>query len=309
MQNRWDEAAAREAVETYREQGVPEELALRVYSSRLIGRDPALVLHGGGNTSVKGTGRGPTGAEVAVLYVKGSGWDLASIEPPGFPAVRLEPIRALRQVEHLSDEEMVNALRTNLLDASAPNPSVEALLHAFLPHRFVDHTHADAVLALVDQPDPEARCAEVFGERLAEGLYLMEDLGAYNLAENLAQWRREPGGGARAAKALKAVVRWLAAFQVRGGEALDVLLPPGAAELDGTVFRGDIQRFLNHFLPRFVLLPAPVTPSVQSDLDALADRLDALPREHFCYRDFQTRNIMWCDKGARDGPVFLDYQS
>ena len=167
MQNRWDEAAAREAVETYREQGVPEELALRVYSSRLIGRDPALVLHGGGNTSVKGTGRGPTGAEVAVLYVKGSGWDLASIEPPGFPAVRLEPIRALRQVEHLSDEEMVNALRTNLLDASAPNPSVEALLHAFLPHRFVDHTHADAVLALVDQPDPEARCAEVFGERLA----------------------------------------------------------------------------------------------------------------------------------------------
>src|SRR5574341_1852520 len=167
MRNRWDDQQAQAVVQRYRERGVPEDLALRVYSSRLIGGAPALVLHGGGNSSVKGEAADALGNPVPVLYVKGSGWDLATIEPEGFPAVRLEPLRALRQVERLSDEGMVNALRTNLLDAVAPNPSVEALLHAFLPHRFVDHTHADAILALVDQPDPERRCAEVFGGKLA----------------------------------------------------------------------------------------------------------------------------------------------
>jgi rhamnose utilization protein RhaD (predicted bifunctional aldolase and dehydrogenase) len=167
MQNRWDDHAAQAMVGKYLERGVPEELALRVYSSRLIGGDPALVLHGGGNTSVKGRAQDPLGNAVPVLYVKGSGWDLATIEPEGFPAVRLEPIQALRKIAKMTDEGMVNALRTNLLDASAPNPSVEALFHAFLPHRFVDHTHADAILALVDQPEPERRCADVFGKRLA----------------------------------------------------------------------------------------------------------------------------------------------
>ena len=167
MQNRWDDQAAQTMVGKYLERGVPEALALRVYSSRLIGGDPALVLHGGGNTSVKGKAQDPLGNPVPVLYVKGSGWDLATIEPEGFPAVRLEPIQALRKIGKMSDEGMVNALRTNLLDASAPNPSVEALFHAFLPHRFVDHTHADAILALVDQPDPERRCADVFGKKLA----------------------------------------------------------------------------------------------------------------------------------------------
>ena len=170
----WKDSAAREAVERYGARGVPEPLALRVYTSRLIGGDPALVLHGGGNTSVKGKaahgsyGAGQDAGEPpTVLFVKGSGWDLATIEPEGFPAVRLEPIRALRNVTAMSDEAMGVALRGQLLDPSAPNPSVEALLHAFLPHRFVDHTHADAILALVDQPDPEAVCREVFGPRLA----------------------------------------------------------------------------------------------------------------------------------------------
>jgi len=167
MENRWNDQEAAAAVKDYGARGISEELALRVHTSRLIGGDPALVLHGGGNTSVKGIATDALGDPVPVLYVKGSGWDLATIEPEGFPAVRLEPIRDLRRVEAMSDEGMVNALRTQLLDASAPNPSVEALLHAFLPHVFVDHTHADAILALVDQPDPEARCRAVFGDRLA----------------------------------------------------------------------------------------------------------------------------------------------
>ena len=167
VQNLWDEAQAQAMVAKYKAQGVPEALALRVYSSRLIGAADSLVLHGGGNTSVKGVLPGLAEADVPVLWVKGSGWDLATIEPQGFPAVRLGPLRALRQLPSLSDEAMVNALRTNLLVASAPTPSVEALLHAFLPHTYVDHTHADALLALVDQPDPQACCREVFGDKLA----------------------------------------------------------------------------------------------------------------------------------------------
>lgn len=167
MKSQWKQADADACVARYGEQGISPALALRVYTSRLIGGDPTLVLHGGGNTSVKDEARDALGRPVRALCVKGSGWDLATIEPPGFPAVRLEPLLELRGVAALSDEGMVNALRSNLLDAAAPNPSVEALLHAFLPHTFVDHTHADAILALVDQPDPVHVCREVFGDRLA----------------------------------------------------------------------------------------------------------------------------------------------
>ncbi|HEX7005535.1 MAG TPA: bifunctional aldolase/short-chain dehydrogenase, partial [Alphaproteobacteria bacterium] len=108
MQNRWSDADARAAVERYAQQGVGEDLALRVYTSRLLGREPALVLHGGGNTSVKTTVRDLTGEEVEVLCVKGSGWDMAGIEPAGLPAVRLEPLKALLALDCLADEDMVN---------------------------------------------------------------------------------------------------------------------------------------------------------------------------------------------------------
>jgi rhamnose utilization protein RhaD (predicted bifunctional aldolase and dehydrogenase)/NAD(P)-dependent dehydrogenase (short-subunit alcohol dehydrogenase family) len=140
------------------------DLALRVYSSRLIGREPGLVLHGGGNTSVKTTLHDDLGRPVEVLCVKGSGWDLATIEAPGFPAIKLGELQALRALPSLSDEAMVNAARTRLLDASAPNPSVETLLHAFLPAKFIDHSHADAILALVDQAAAVDLCREVFAE-------------------------------------------------------------------------------------------------------------------------------------------------
>ncbi len=174
MQSRWSDAEARATIERYREDpSVNEDIALRVYTSRLIGQDSALVLHGGGNTSVKTTMRDDTGREVAVLCVKGSGWDLGGIEPQGLPAVRLDSLGALRERDSLSDEEMVNAQRTRLIDASAPNPSVETLLHAFLPHKFIDHSHADAILALVDQPNAEDVCREVFGDTLAIVPYIM----------------------------------------------------------------------------------------------------------------------------------------
>src|ERR1044071_479785 len=142
-----------------------EDLALRVYTSRLLGQEPSLVLHGGGNTSVKSVGREITGEETRVLYVKGSGSDLATIEPHGFPACRIQALLRCLGLETMSDEDMVRALRSQMLDPSSPTPSVEALLHAYLPGRFVDHTHANAVLAVVDQPDGAARAAEVWGDR------------------------------------------------------------------------------------------------------------------------------------------------
>ena len=173
MKNRWSDSDARATVELYGQQGVNADVALRVYTSRLLGREPALVLHGGGNTSVKTTVRDITGEDVEVLRVKGSGWDMADIEPAGLPAVRLAPLRALIRLERLSDEDMVNFQRRNLLDSAAPNPSVETLLHAFLPHKFIDHTHSNAVLALTDQPDGAELCREVYGERAALVPYIM----------------------------------------------------------------------------------------------------------------------------------------
>ena len=113
------------------------------------------------------------GDPVDVLRVKGSGWDMAEIEPSGLPAVRLEPLRRLAALDRLGDEEMVDYQRGNLLDSRAPNPSTETLLHAFLPHKFVDHTHADAVLALTDQPDGEAICREVYGGTMGLVPYIM----------------------------------------------------------------------------------------------------------------------------------------
>jgi rhamnulose-1-phosphate aldolase/alcohol dehydrogenase len=167
MKSRWSDADAKEFVSRYTAQGVSADLALRTYTTRLLGSDPKLVLHGGGNTSVKTTAKDQLGEDVDVLCVKGSGWDMGNIEPQGLPAVRLHELRRLRRLNTLSDEDMVNFQRINLLDSTAPNPSVETLLHAFLPHKFIDHTHSTAVLALTDQPDGEALARGIYGKRVA----------------------------------------------------------------------------------------------------------------------------------------------
>ena len=129
MENLWKDKEAKKAIKQYAD--VSEDVALRVYTSRLIGSDPALVLHGGGNTSVKSRTQNQLGEEVEILYVKGSGWDLDTLEPPGLPGVQLDYLKQLRNLASLSDEAMVNEQRTHLLDASSPNPSVETLLHVY----------------------------------------------------------------------------------------------------------------------------------------------------------------------------------
>ena len=173
MKNLWNDAEAEKLVEDYARKGVGRDLALRVYTTRLLGGDPRLVLHGGGNTSVKTTATDLVGDSWDVLCVKGSGWDMGVIEPQGLPAVKLAALLKARKLERLSDEDMVALQRANLVDPSSPNPSVETLLHAFLPHKFVDHTHSTAILGLVDQENSEEICRAVFGKRLGFVPYIM----------------------------------------------------------------------------------------------------------------------------------------
>src|SRR5215469_4708165 len=173
MKSRWRDDEAEAMVTRYAQQGIGRDLALRVYTSRLLGQDPLLVLHGGGNTSVKTKETDLAGDEVEVLCVKGSGWDMADIEPAGLPAVRMKPLLKLRERDKLSDEDMVRYQRANLLDPGAPNPSVETLLHAFLPLKYVDHTHSTAVLSLADQPNAAELCAEIYGRRMGYVPYIM----------------------------------------------------------------------------------------------------------------------------------------
>jgi len=164
MQSRWNDGDAARCA---------SPLELRVYTSRLLGQEPALVLHGGGNTSVKASVPDLFGDAQEVLYIKGSGWDLATIEAPGFAPVRLDALRRMAELPELSDTAMVGAQRAAMTDAGAPTPSVEAILHAIIPFRFVDHTHADAVVAVSNTDGGEKRIREIYGDSVLVVPYVM----------------------------------------------------------------------------------------------------------------------------------------
>jgi rhamnose utilization protein RhaD (predicted bifunctional aldolase and dehydrogenase)/NAD(P)-dependent dehydrogenase (short-subunit alcohol dehydrogenase family) len=180
MKNLWIDADAEAMVAAYAQKGVNRDLALRTYTTRLLGGVPQLVLHGGGNTSVKTSVTDLVGDSWEVLCVKGSGWDMGIIEPAGLPAVKLAPLLKARKLAKLSDEDMVTLQRANLIDPASPNPSVEALLHAFIPHKFVDHTHSTAILAIADQAESRRMSAEVFGPKMGFVPYIMP---GYDLAK------------------------------------------------------------------------------------------------------------------------------
>jgi len=165
MQNRWSDKNAEDFVAQNGPQW-GEDLALRTYSARLIGSEPNLVLHGGGNTSVKGTYKNLLGEPVPAIFVKASGFDMAKIEPEGHPGLDLGYLQRLRSLEDLSDEPMLNEIRTQLFDASAATPSVETLVHAFLPPKYIDHTHADVILALTNQTEGEKLVKEALGKEV-----------------------------------------------------------------------------------------------------------------------------------------------
>ena len=164
MKSLWDEAEASRYV---------GDLAQRVYSSRLLSRDPSLVLHGGGNTSVKTRIRDIFGEEVGVLYVKGRGRDLATLDQAGFAPCRLLHLLRLSSLDALSDEEMERELKLASIDPAAPAASVETLLHAILPAKFVDHTHSDALIAVMNTPSGSARVKEIYGDRVIIVPYAM----------------------------------------------------------------------------------------------------------------------------------------
>jgi rhamnose utilization protein RhaD (predicted bifunctional aldolase and dehydrogenase)/NAD(P)-dependent dehydrogenase (short-subunit alcohol dehydrogenase family) len=226
MDSRYVEADAEALVARYAGSGVNRDLALRVYTTRLLGQDPRLVLHGGGNTSVKTTVPDLLGQDTAVLCVKGTGWDMGAMEPPGMPAVRMEPLLKLRAREAVSDEEMVRFQRASLIDPMAPNPSVETLLHAFVPHKFVDHTHATAILALTDQPDGEKICAEVFDGRMGIVPYIMPGFALAKKSAEVFEANRDAQGlilhkhgiftfGASAAEAYERMIEMVSLAEAR----------------------------------------------------------------------------------------------
>ena len=184
MKSLWSDKDAAKMVAEYAAMGISKDVALRVYSTRLLGGDGHLVLHGGGNTSVKTTMTDLLGDAQMVMCIKGSGWDMGVIEPEGLAAVRLAPLLKLRHHAGLSDAEMITVQRTGLLDAAAPTPSVEMLLHAFLPHKFIDHTHASAILSVSDQAEGEQICRDIFGSRMGIVPYVFSGL---DLAQKAAE--------------------------------------------------------------------------------------------------------------------------
>ncbi|MEY3990183.1 MAG: hypothetical protein RI985_1264, partial [Chloroflexota bacterium] len=164
MHSRWNDSDTHQLISL---------LDLRIYTSRLLGADTALVLHGGGNTSVKVTHTNLFGDEEQILYIKGSGHDLGTIDRRGFAPVRLNELVRMAQLPTLSDADMVNAMRCAMIDSSAPTPSVEAILHAIIPATFVDHTHADAVLTILDTPHAQQYVREIYGDRMLVIPYVM----------------------------------------------------------------------------------------------------------------------------------------
>ena len=173
MKNNWSNAESKKYIKKYKNLGYGSDIALRVYTTRLLGRNNELVLHGGGNTSVKTSLKDIDGKKYDVLCVKGSGWDMGEIEPQGLPAVKLEPLLSLKNKKYLSDEDMVSFQKRNLIDIKSPNPSVETFLHAFLPFKYVDHTHADAILNITNRPEGLKLCKKIFGNSMSIVPYVM----------------------------------------------------------------------------------------------------------------------------------------
>ena len=165
MKSLWNDADAA--------QWQTDDLQMRVYTSRLLGQNSDLVLHGGGNTSVKTQVKNLFGETEEVLYVKGSGWDLETIEAAGFAPVKLDTLQRMASLPVLSDSDMVRYQRAAMLDPNAPNPSVEAILHAIIPYRYVDHSHADAVVAISNTPNGKAILKEIYGDNMLFIPYVM----------------------------------------------------------------------------------------------------------------------------------------
>lgn len=164
MKNKWSDQEAQQYLKKYK--GIGNDLVLRTYSSRLLGQETQLVLHGGGNTSCKGVFTNILGMQVAALYVKASGHDLGSIEPTGHSPLDQKALETLNELKTLPDDLLMKEMRTHLLDPEAALPSFETLMHAWIPEKFIDHTHAEAILTLTNQLGGKELIQEVLGEKV-----------------------------------------------------------------------------------------------------------------------------------------------
>ncbi len=215
--SRWSPRQARRAAGEAR----PAALGLRVYGSRLLGADASLVFAGGGNTSVKATVENLHGEPVEALFVKGSGADLATVTARDFAALELAPLRRLLALPALSDDELLRELQRARLDPAAPRPSVETLLHALLPHRFVDHAHPDAMLAFVASRDGARRAAELWGEDCLIVPYVPP---GFALARRCAALWREATEAGRSPRGIVLLHHGLVAFADDARESYETLL-------------------------------------------------------------------------------------
>ena len=173
MKNEWNRIEAKRYIKEYAKKNIGEDLALRIYTTHLLGNNRKLVLHGGGNTSVKSESMDIFQNKQQIIYVKGSGWDMSNLNELGLPGLYLKPLMQTQKLNSLSDNKMVNFLRLNLINSISPNPSVETLLHAFLPHKFVDHTHSNAILSIVNQKNNKNLCKKIFKNKIGIVPYVM----------------------------------------------------------------------------------------------------------------------------------------
>ena len=170
MKYSWNNNEAKKFINKYKRIGINKELALRIYSTQLLGNNSELVLHGGGNTSVKFFSKNN---KKNIIYIKGSGKNMSNIDIDGFPALELDNLIRLKKIKKMNDFQMVNYQKKYMLDTTFPNASVETLLHAFIPHKYVDHTHSNAILSLIDQSNDKKICKNFFGDDLAVIPYIM----------------------------------------------------------------------------------------------------------------------------------------
>ena len=173
MKNNFSKNQIKNLVSKYKQLGINKDLAERIYTSRLLGLKKDLVLHGGGNTSVKALAKDTDGEVHEVIYVKGSGSDLATIEAKDFPAVKLKPLYKLTKKKFITDDEMVRHLRKNLIDDNSPNPSVETLVHSAIAEKFIDHTHSNAILEITNRKNGLSLCHDIFGKEILVVPYVM----------------------------------------------------------------------------------------------------------------------------------------
>ncbi|KAJ55896.1 short-chain dehydrogenase [Actibacterium mucosum KCTC 23349] len=318
IENWYDAAKAAEWRSNAGDDPADQELGERVYTSRLIGQNPDLLMHGGGNTSVKLERPDIFGNMQRVLHVKGSGWDLDVIEAPGLPGVWLDPLLKLRALDAMSDEDMVNYQRSSLLNSASPNPSVETLLHAFLPHKYVDHTHATPFLVLANLPNAADICREIFGDRLGIVPYIMPGFGLAKKAAEVYEQNPDVEGllliqhghfafGGTAKESYDTIVRH--SNEVAAYFGLNSLTPIGervpAAGLDALpVLRGVIAEVTadrDGAMPVFDLRNGPATHEfmLRDDIEALAKRGMASP-DHVLRTKGQPLILRKADLVSRD---------